>query len=224
MEQEQQEEQENEPLSARAPLAMRRTNEIVNFMKGVSIFVDAEKEVERLRLNCDNVQENQLMFLITRMAVQNAPVQDIYKAISSLKIEDIVMLNLNLENLQYFITTVGSFFYARSIMRLISKKDILEIQELLGPEVYKHVVSFGKTDAKDDYPLKTPFKERLHAAGYMIFKLHFDELPEIVRNIAITRIGYEPPEEDMSYLKISKDYGLHLIGLVQKYILKVHDA
>ena len=41
------------------------------------------------------------------------------------------MLNLNLENLKYFITAIGAFFYARSIMRLIMK-NILEIQNLLG--------------------------------------------------------------------------------------------
>ena len=109
-------------------------------------------------------------------------------------------------------------------MRLISKKNILEIQNLLGPEVYKHVVSYGKTEAKDDYPLKPPFEERLHAAGYLIFKVYFNDLPEIVQNVAMMRIGYEPPEMDMSYLKISNDYALQLVCLVQKHILKVHDA
>lgn len=215
--------QNDDFMSARSPLVKRRTNEIVNFMKGVSVFVDAEKEIERLKINCDNVQEEQLLFLITRMAVYNAPVQDIYKAISSLKVDDIVMLNLNLENLKYFITVTGAFFYARSIMRLISKKDIVEIQQLLGSEVYKHVVSFGKTDAKDDYPMKTPFKDRLHKAGYVIFKIYFDDLPEIVQNIAMLRVGYEPPALESTYLKISKDYALELICLVQQHILKVHD-
>ena len=81
-----QQDQENEFISARSPLAMRRTNEIVDFMRGVSVYGDAEGEVERLKLNCDNVEEQQLMFMITRSSVERAPVQEIYKAIVSLRL------------------------------------------------------------------------------------------------------------------------------------------
>lgn len=213
--------QDDQIFSSRSPSSRKRTEEIMTFMKGMSTFIDLEEALENLDINFDALSEEQLSFFITRSSFRNAPKAEIYDILSNLNTSDIMMLNLNTDNLTYFIIVIGSFFYARSVMRLVSRTEIVEIKELLGDQLYKHVVGFGKTDCKDDYPIKSPFVEQFQATGYRIFKLYFDAFPDIIQKIALTRTEYKKPEKDMSALRISDEYAREIIALVQSYLLGV---
>lgn len=214
------EQQQSDILSPRTEIGKNRTQEIIAFMKGISVYVDPEAEIERLQLNTENMNEQQLMFLITRTALRNAPANDIYNAVITLKTQDLKMLNLSADNLQYFITVSGGFFYARFVKRLISKNDILDVKNILGHDVYKKVIEFSKTSIKNDYPLRQPFKEQFNAVGHRIFEIYFSDLPHIIQEISMMRTGYEKPILDMSKLKITHEYANNIIQIVQDTILK----
>lgn len=207
--------------SARSPENQKRIREIVSFMKGVSVFVDAEVEIVKHNINLEGVTEEQLMYLITHNAIRNAPTQKVYEAVNTLRTVDVMMLNLSAENLEYFIVAVGAFFFARAVKKMISKNDILVVRELLGANVHKAVIAFALESHTNEYPLRPPFKEQFHAAGHRIFEVYFSDLPTIVQEISMMRTGYTKPEKDMSYLKISKDYALELVKIVQNYTLGV---
>ncbi|MEM6603491.1 MAG: hypothetical protein AAF621_05525 [Pseudomonadota bacterium] len=208
-------------ISARHSTSRKRTNEILSFMKAISVFVDPEETIDQLRLNIDNMEEEQLVFMITRTAIRQAPVKEVYEAVQSLETIDLIMLNLDVKNFEYFIITLGAFFYARSVMRLVSKKEIIEVKDVLGEAIYKHTVAFGRGDCKDDYPIRSPFKKKFHIAGQRVFELYFSDLPHIIQDISMMRSDYEPPEEKMEYLKIDKSYATQIVRLVQSYLLKL---
>lgn len=206
-------------VSDKIELNNKRVNEIINFMKGLSIFSDPEVILDYLQVNIDAVSEEQIMFMITRMSLKQAPIKETFNALIRLPTQDISILNLDSKNLHYFIMMIGAFFYGRAIMRLISKQDITEVKKILGDEAYKHIVHFGKHECKDNYPLQSPFEEKFHAVGYRIYASYFADFSDILKQINQRRTEYEPPSLDVSRLKISKEYGLQLIRIVQDLIL-----
>lgn len=208
-------------FSARTPSSRKKIEEILNFMKNMATYIAPEEALSDIHINIEALDEQQIEFLITRASFKKAPKGEVYDALEQLNTSDIVTLNLNIDNLKYFITVIGAFFYARSVMRLISKKEITEIQKLLGDTLYKHVVHFGKTNCRDNYPIKSPFEEQFQATGYYIFKIYFSQYPDIIQEISLLATEYPKPKKNMSVLHIKDEYACEIVALVQSYLLGI---
>lgn len=193
--------------------------EILDFIKSTAGYIDVDNIFKDLEVDLDLLTEQQIMFFITRRALDKAPVKEVYNILRKMNIFDIMTINLNEKDFDHCITVTGAFFYSKSVMRMVSKKNILEVKKVLGEDIYKDVILFGKNDCKDNYPIKPPFKDKFYSVGYHIFQIYFSRFAPILQDIVMTCRDYPLPDSDMSHLKIDYDYSREIIALVQYYIM-----
>lgn len=198
-----------------------RIHGIVRFMREATTMIDPDEALAKFKLDdIERFTESQITYCLVKFGVENSHLKTLFLALQETNTRDIKLLNSENDIMSSFVNISGALYYAKSVRRLITKKDILVVREMLSPAGYEFVFNFSSDPACiEDYPVTQDFAAHFYAVGYKITQTYLKNISGVITSFLEHKLELQVPERDVLHLRISNEYALELGLKTRDYII-----